>query len=130
MRSMIVVAALAGGIWYSAPDLETTEHVALSVETQAPADKWLVSGAGSTGANCYMTLESSAKEAPRNVLLSPGCTGASPVAQASNWWENGDGNLVLASAQGEKIAEFSADETEGLVSVWPRHTIVTLTPAN
>jgi hypothetical protein len=35
---------------------------------------------------------------------------------------------VLASPQEEKIVEFSTDETEGLVSVWPRHTIVTLTP--
>jgi hypothetical protein len=131
MRSMIVVAALAGGIWYSAPEIEIVpvRQAALPAEpVQGTADKWRVSGAGS--GDCIITLEDGAGEAPSTVSHSPGCAAGTPVAQAGKWWEDAEGNLVLASAQGERIAEFTADESDGLVSVWPRHTLVTLSPAN
>jgi hypothetical protein len=133
MRSMIVVAALAGGIWYSAPQIETaanSRQAAVPVENQQGApEKWRVSDAGSAGGgNCTITLEGGG--ASSNIGLSSGCTAATPVAQASKWWEDAEGNIVLASAQGEKIAEFTADESDGMVSVWPRHTLMTLTPAN
>jgi hypothetical protein len=132
MRSMIVVAALAGGIWYSAPDAEQVGAApVIPQETvEGTAGKWLVTSAGSAHGNCTITLQDGGRDAPSKVSQSSGCTPGMPVAQASNWWEDAEGNLVLASAQGEKIAEFTADESDGMVSVWPRHTLVTLTPAN
>ena len=90
----------------------------------ARLDRWFGIG------DCTITLENAPRDTGRNISLSSGCTLGMPVAQASKWWEDAEGNIVLASAQGEKIAEFAADESDGMVSVWPRHTLVTLTPAN
>jgi hypothetical protein len=58
---------------------------------------------------------------------SAGCA-ATDLAGATHWWEAADGNIVLASTRGERVAEFAIDEADGLVSVWPGHTIVTLRP--
>jgi hypothetical protein len=128
-----VVAALAGGIWYSAPQIETDsgQQAAVPTETsQGAAEKWRVSVPGSGHGDCTMTLESAPAGTSRNIGLSSGCTSATPLAHASLWWEDAEGNVVLATAKGERIAEFTADESDGMVSVWPRHTLVTLTPAN
>jgi hypothetical protein len=131
---MIVVAALAGGIWYSAPQIDTAANGGQSVvpaqTLQSAAEKWRVSDGASATGDCTITLENAPAGAGQNIDLSSGCTATTPVAQASKWWEDAEGNIVLASAQGERIAEFTADESDGLVSVWPRHTLVTLTPAN
>src|SRR5690349_15400803 len=119
MRSMIVVAALAGGIWYSAPQIDAVpdEQTAVPAQTaQGASEKWRVSAAGSPSGDCTMTLESAPAGTFKNIGLSSGCTAGTPVAQASMWWEDAEGNVVLASAKGERIAEFTADESDGMVS--------------
>lgn len=88
--------------------------------------RWHVAGSGIETPGCYLTMTQGDGAGP--LAKTPGCDGAL-FSQAERWWEDGHGSIVLASASGERVAEFASDETEGLVSVWPDHAILTLTPA-
>lgn len=127
MRSIMMLAAVAGAIWYAAPEAGKIAKGAGTATAGKPAmTRWSVSGTGVRSAGCDLILGET--EGAGELGKSPGCA-ATDLAEASRWWEAADGNIVLASASGERIAEFAADETDGLVSVWPGHTIVTLRPA-
>lgn len=123
----MMLTAIAGAIWYAAPqEQDPVRLAAVEQPAEAVAGRWKVKGAGFDAARCELAM---AETQGAGVLgKSPGCENTG-LAQAANWFENAGGNIVLSDAGGERVAEFAPDETEGLVSVWPSHTIVMLTPA-
>jgi hypothetical protein len=122
-----MLAVAAGAIWYAAP--QGGEPVLIAAVEQAgetPPVRWQVSGAGLDLAGCELTMADA--QGAGALGKSPGCA-ATGFARAASWFEDAGGNLVLSGEGGERVAEFAPDETDGMVSVWPSHTIVMLTPA-
>ncbi len=127
MRSIILLTAVTGAIWYTGPqEREAATELQSQSHREAPATRWRAAGTGIEITGCYLTIAQSDGAGP--LAKTPGCEGAL-FSQAERWWEDGYGNIVLASESGERVAEFATDESEGLVSVWPNHAILTLTPA-
>ncbi len=127
MRSIMLLTAVAGAIWYAGPqEREAATELQSESQREAPLTRWRVAGTGMEAPGCYLTMAHG--DGAGALVKTPDCNGAL-FSQAERWWEDGQGNIVLASASGERVAEFSSDEIEGLVSVWPDHAILTLTPA-
>jgi hypothetical protein len=128
MRSIVMVTAIAGAIWYAAPQVhEAATLQAATQDQEGDPVRWRLSGTGLEPGACYLRMTE--RDGAGELVKSPECADTA-FPQAARWWEDSGGNIVLASAEGERLAEFALDETEGLVSVWPSHTILTLTPAN
>lgn len=127
MRSIILLTAVTGAIWYAGPqDRDAATELNSASTNEAQLIRWHVAGTGIEAPGCYLTMSHGDGAGP--LVKTPACDGAL-FSQAERWWEDGHGNIVLASMSGERVAEFSSDETQGLVSVWPDHAILTLTPA-
>ncbi len=89
---------------------------------------WELSGPDSSKPGCRFSMAGTAHTSMRTIDIPEQCATEHGMANAARWIVDARGNVRIENGEGMKLAEFATDELDGYLSIYPRHTILTITP--